>query len=95
MKDLSKATVQPAPRKNRLPKPISVGVTAALAVGGIALGVVGRFVNGLVARSRARGARRRLRESIAKVVDDLVLAPMDRELAAYRTVTDSLRTARR
>ena len=37
MKDLSKATVQPAPRKNRLPKPISVGVTAALAVGGIAL----------------------------------------------------------
>ena len=35
MKDLSKATVQPAPRKNRLPKPISVGVTAALAVGGI------------------------------------------------------------
>ena len=37
MKDLSKATVQPALRKNRLPKPISVGVTAALAVGGIAL----------------------------------------------------------
>ena len=37
MKDLSKATVQPVPRKNRLPKPISVGVTAALAVGGIAL----------------------------------------------------------
>ena len=37
MKDLSKATVQSVPRKNRLPKPISVGVTAALAVGGIAL----------------------------------------------------------
>jgi len=37
MKDLSKATVQSMPRKNRLPKPISVGVTAALAVGGIAL----------------------------------------------------------
>lgn len=37
MKVLSKATVQPAPRKNRLPKLISVGVTAALAVGGIAL----------------------------------------------------------
>ena len=32
MKDLSKATVQSMPRKNRLPKPISVGVTAALAV---------------------------------------------------------------
>jgi GTP-binding protein EngB required for normal cell division len=65
------------------------------AVGGIALGVVGRFVNGLVARSRARGARRRLRDAIAKVVDDLVLGPIDRELAAYRTVTEAVRTARR
>lgn len=37
MKDLNQQTVQPAPRKNRVPKPISVGVTAALAVGGIAL----------------------------------------------------------
>ncbi len=64
-------------------------------VGGIALGVVGRFVNGLVARSRARAARRRLRDSIGKVVDDLVIAPIDRELAAYRTVTEAVRTARR
>ncbi len=65
------------------------------AVGGIALGVVGRFVNGLVARSRARAARRRLRSSIAEVVDGLVVAPIDRELAAYRSVTDAVRTARR
>jgi GTP-binding protein EngB required for normal cell division len=64
-------------------------------VGGVALAVVGRFVNGLVARSRARSARRRLRDSIATVVDDLVVAPIDRELAAYRTVTEALRTARR
>lgn len=64
-------------------------------VGGVALGVVGRFVNGLVARARARTARRRLRDAIAGVVDELVLAPMDRELAAYRTVTEAVRTARR
>jgi GTP-binding protein EngB required for normal cell division len=64
-------------------------------VGGVALGVVGRFVNGLVARSRARAARRRLRDSIAKVVDELVLAVVDRELEAYRTVTEAVRTARR
>ena len=37
MKDLNKETVQPVPIKNRMPKRISVGVTAALAVGGIAL----------------------------------------------------------
>ena len=37
MKDLNKKTVKPVPIKNRTPKRISVGVTAALAVGGIAL----------------------------------------------------------
>ena len=37
MKDLNKETVQPVPIKSRTPKRISVGVTAALAVGGIAL----------------------------------------------------------
>ena len=37
MKDLNKETVQPVPIKNRMPKHISVGMTAALAVGGIAL----------------------------------------------------------
>ena len=58
--------------------------------GGIALGVVGRFVNGFVARSRARRARRRLREAIGGVVDDLVVAPVDRELAAHQAVTEAL-----
>ena len=37
MKDLNKKTVKPVPIKSRTPKRISVGVTAALAVGGIAL----------------------------------------------------------
>ena len=37
MKDLNKETVKPVPIKSRTPKRISVGVTAALAVGGIAL----------------------------------------------------------
>jgi hypothetical protein len=56
----------------------------------VALGIVGRFVNGLVARSRAARARRRLRESIGGVVDDLVVAPVDRELAAHHAVGDAL-----
>ena len=58
--------------------------------GGVALGIVGRFVNGLIARSRAARARRRLREAIGGVVDDLVVAPVDRELAAHRAVTEAL-----
>ena len=37
MKDLNKETVKPVPIKSRTPKRISVGVTTALAVGGIAL----------------------------------------------------------
>ena len=37
MKDLNKETLQPVPINNRTPKRISIGVTAALAVGGIAL----------------------------------------------------------
>ncbi len=62
--------------------------------GGLALAVIGRFVNGLVARSRARAARRRLRASIEKVVDDLVLTAIERELEAYRAVTEALHVAR-
>ena len=63
--------------------------------GGLALAAVGRVVNGLVARSRARAARRRLRAAVSGVVDDLVVAPIERELEAYRAVTEALRVARR
>jgi GTP-binding protein EngB required for normal cell division len=58
--------------------------------GGVALGLVGRFVNGFIARGRARRARRRLREAIGSVVDDLVVAPVDRELEAHRAVGRAL-----
>ncbi len=81
------------PARYGLPVPTLLLVVGA--GGGLALAVVGRFVNGLVARSKARAARRRLRESIAHVVDELVLAPIDRELQAYREVTEALRVARR
>ena len=63
--------------------------------GGLALAVVGRFVNGLVAKSRARSAERRLRASIAKVADELVLAPVDAELTAYAEVRRALAAAAR
>jgi len=53
---------------------------------GLALAVVGRFVNGLVASSRARAAERRLRAAIGSVTDYLVLAPIESELTAYAEV---------
>ena len=63
--------------------------------GGLALAVVGRFVNGLVARSRARSAERRLRTAIGGVTDELVIAPIDSELAAYAEVRRALDAALR
>jgi len=64
-------------------------------VGGLVLAFVGRFVNGLVARSRARSAERRLRTAISGVTDELVLAPIDTELAAYAEVRRALTAALR
>ncbi len=76
------------PDRYGLPLPTWLLVLGA--VGGVALGMVGRLVNGLVARSRAGRARRRLRGAIGSVVDDLVVAPVDRELEAHRAVGDAL-----
>jgi hypothetical protein len=79
------------PERYGLPLPtllLLVGV-----VGGIALAVVGRFVNGLVARGKARSAERRLRSAIGKVTDELVVAPIEEELRAYADVRKALATA--
>jgi hypothetical protein len=79
------------PEQNGLPLPtllLLVGV-----VGGIALAVVGRFVNGLVARGKARTAERRLRSAIGGVTDELVVAPIERELQAYAEVRKALAKA--
>jgi len=80
--------VPDTPSQNGLPLPtllLLIGIG-----GGLALAVVGRFVNGLVARSRARTAERRLRAAIGSVTDDLVLAPIESELSAYAEVRRQL-----
>lgn len=59
--------------------------------GGVALAILSRVVNGLVARSRARAAERRLRKAIGGVGDQLVVAPVRRELEAYAEVRNGLR----
>ncbi len=79
------------PEQYGLPLPtllLLVGVA-----GGIALAVVGRFVNGLVARAKARTAERRLRSAIGRVTDELVVAPIESELEAYAEVRKALARA--
>jgi GTP-binding protein EngB required for normal cell division len=68
-----------------------------LLLGGVVLGVgLALFCRLLVsrtARSRARAADRRLRAAISEVAEDLVVAPVRGELAAYETVREGLARA--
>ena len=45
------------------------------------------------ARSRARAADRRLRESIAQVTERMILQPIDAELEAYTKTREGLQRA--
>ncbi len=88
----------------QLPEPSTpsyagVPVPTAMLVGGVALGIllglVARVLVGWSVRRRARAADRRLRSAIGEVTEDLVIDPIERELAAYRTTCDGLATALR
>ena len=46
------------------------------------------------AKSRARKAEKRLRAGVAEVAEELVIAPVAAELAAYRQTWEGLRKAR-
>jgi hypothetical protein len=81
------------PTEYGLPLPTLL-LLAGLA-GGLALGVLGRVVNGWVARARARSADRRLRAAIAEVTEELVVRPIDDELGAYAEVRRALEVALR
>ncbi|HSX68584.1 GTPase [Nocardioides sp.] len=61
-------------------------------VGGVLLALLCRALVRVSARSRARSADRRLREGIHDVAQDLVLSPLNAELAAYATVREQLQT---
>ncbi|QBR93900.1 GTPase [Nocardioides euryhalodurans] len=70
-----------------------------LLLGGVAVGVllalVCRLLVGLTARRRARSADRRLRAAIATVSEELVVVPVQDELAAYGAVRSGLDRALR
>ena len=61
--------------------------------GGVLLALVSRALAGWSARRRAAAADQRLRAGITTVVDDLVLAPIEAELGAYRACRDGIATA--
>ncbi len=68
-----------------------------LLLGGVLLGVllalVCRVLVSATARNRARAADKRLRDAIGDVTDELVVAPIETELAAYAEVREALAQA--
>ena len=72
-------------------------IPTLMLLGGILLGIVlaltCRVLVGLTARKRARAADKRLRLAISQVSEEIVVAPMQTELAAYSAMRDGLATA--
>lgn len=86
----------------RLPEPPTPEIGAfplptLLLLGGIGLGLllalVCRWLVSMTARSRARAADKRLREAISEVSAEVVVAPIQAELASYAAVRDGLSVA--
>ena len=73
--------------------PIATWLVLGGLVLGVALSFVTRVVNAVGARRRRRAAARALRPGIEAVADELVLAPVDRELEAHETLCRSLAVA--
>ncbi|WP_426243828.1 YfjP family GTPase [Nocardioides sp. LHG3406-4] len=86
-------------RIDNVPTPEVVGFAAPtlMLVGGVLLGVllglVCRVLVGLTARSRARTADKRLRGAISEVSRELVVEPVEAELAAYSSARSGLAAA--
>jgi GTP-binding protein EngB required for normal cell division len=88
----------------QLPEPTTpdyrgVPIPTALLLGGVLAGVllalVSRLLTTLAARRKARSAQRRLRASVAEVTDELVIAPIEAEIEAYRQTREGLAAALR
>lgn len=86
----------------RLPEPptpelANFPIPTLLLLGGIALGVLlalaCRVLVSMTAKRRARSADKRLRDAISSVSEELVVQPVQAELAAYSTMRDGLAIA--
>jgi GTP-binding protein EngB required for normal cell division len=85
--------VLPLPEWHGFPLPTLLLAGGVLA--GLALAVLARWVNGAGARRRARTAARRLRAGVDEVAEELVIAPVQEELAAREALCAALATAAR
>jgi GTP-binding protein EngB required for normal cell division len=88
----------------RLPEPATpdyrgVPIPTLMLLGGVVLGVVvamlSRLLTTLGARRKARAVERRLRAAVAEVTDELVVDPIEAEIAAYRRTREGLAAALR
>ncbi len=75
--------------------PVPTALLAGGLLAGLLVALLARLVNGAAARRRARRARRALDERVGAVADELVLAPLDAELAVQGRLRRALATARR
>jgi GTPase Era involved in 16S rRNA processing len=85
--------VVPVPELAGLPVPTLLLVGGALA--GVLLALLARAINGLGARRRARRAQRALRARVEEVAGELVVAPVEAELAAHARLCGELAVAAR
>ena len=81
------------------PESAGLPLPTLMLLGGIALGILlmllCRVLVAATARRRARAADKRLRSAISEVVDELVVQPVETELAAYGAVRSGLSHALR
>jgi energy-coupling factor transporter ATP-binding protein EcfA2 len=89
---LQLGAVVPVPEFRDLPVPTLLLAGGALA--GVAVAVLARLVNGWGAARRARRAERALRARIEEVADEVAVAPVEQELAAYARLCAALEVAR-
>ena len=80
-----------------VPEYVGVTLPLVLLIGGVALGILlallCRLLVRATARSRAGQADKRLRAAVHEVSAELVVAPIEAELDAFRTVRNGLTTA--
>ena len=84
--------VVPVPEIREIPIPTWLLVGGAAA--GILLALLARLANGAGGRRRARAAARSLRAEVEEVGDELVIRPVEAELAAHSQLCAAVETAR-
>ncbi len=80
-----------------MPEVWGIPVPAVLFLGGVLAGMLlallARLANGAGARRRARKAKRSLRARVEAVAADLVIGPVEEELAVHEQLYDALARA--